>query len=214
MSPPWAAPPAADSCLVRPYRASSRMQKGGTAIAAEVVDLETHERRLDEGRYRPERCPSPACGGTTLHAHGTRTRSLKGALGALAPPLLVMVALFRCVGCSGVWRVLPGFIPRWLHYPWRLVHRVLDAEASRSPTPVPARTRRRWVARAGQEGRVPRQVLATSGSPRLRGFVAALGLSPARAALVAAFAPVSAPRGPWESLAALLHRLAPGIRLV
>ena len=57
--------PQAPRYLERRYGSS---QKGGTLIAEDVRDLETHERRLcDPDGYRPRRCPR--CGHDVLHVH-------------------------------------------------------------------------------------------------------------------------------------------------
>ena len=207
MCPPWAAPPAADSCL--DYADCATAKRGGTVVRPEVGSIEEHDRWIDEGLYGPEAC---RCGGP-VHAHGTRTRTLKGALGALGemvPALVILIAVFRCSECGGIWRVLPGFVPRWLHSPWSVVRDVATASANR----VSARTRRRWRARLGQDGRKPAQVLATSGAPRLRALVAKLHPSPSRGALVSAFAILCPAAVAFASLAELLHRMLPGIRLM
>src|SRR3990172_8612458 len=105
MCPPWAAPPAADSCLDYPDCATAK--RGGTEIRPEVRSIEEHDRWIDEGRYCPAAC---RCGGS-LQGHGTRTRTLAGALGALGemvPALVILIAVFRCSECGGIWRVLPG----------------------------------------------------------------------------------------------------------
>ncbi len=206
MCPPWAAPPAADSCLNCPDCATAK--RGGTEIRAEVGSIEEHDRWIDEGRYCPAAC---RCGGS-LQGHGTRTRTLAGALGALGemvPALVILIAVFRCSECGGIWRVLPGFVPRWLHSPWSVVRDAVMANTNR----VPARTRRRWKARLGQDGRKPAQVLAASGARHLRALVATLKSSPSRGALASAFA-LLWPAAVFASLAELLHRMLPGIRLM
>jgi hypothetical protein len=64
---------AREACLVR-LRASS--QKGSTIITEDVIDLETHERRLrDPDGYRPRFCPR--CGGSRFHVHDYRWRVLR-----------------------------------------------------------------------------------------------------------------------------------------
>jgi hypothetical protein len=205
-------PPAADPCLNRADSATGK--KGGTVVVADVTSVAEHERRLDAGLYRLPACGRPECGGE-VHSHGTRTRSLKGALGTLgelAPALVLMIAIYRCSECGGVWRVLPGFVPRWLHSPWAVVAETVADAAPRSPR-VPARTRRRWRARLRQSARKPIQVLAVSMVAALRDLVARVGLEPPRRALVAAYQPLCAPACAFASLAELLHRMTPGIRL-
>jgi hypothetical protein len=55
MSPLGLPPPPAESCLDKPYMSS---QKGGTLIAEDVVDLQSHQARLcDPDGYRPKGCP-------------------------------------------------------------------------------------------------------------------------------------------------------------
>lgn len=206
-------PPAADPCLVVADSATGK--KGGTLIAAAVTTLEEHNRHLDEGRYKPAACGRPECGGE-LHSHGTRTRSLKGALGTLgelASVLLLVIAIYRCSRCGGVWRVLPGFVPRWLHSPWTVVAEAVADAAPRSPR-VPARTRRRWRSRLRQSARKPVQVLALAMVASLRALVARVGLTPARRQVVTDYRPLCAPACVFASLAELLHRVTPGIRLM
>ena len=57
-------------------------------------------------------------------------------------------------------------------------------------------------------GRLLAQLLATSGAPHLAAVAARVGLTPSRGQLVTALAQ------PLEAVAALLHRLAPGVRLM
>jgi hypothetical protein len=206
-------PPAADLCLDRADSATGKT--GGTVIAAAVATLAEHERRLSGGLYRLTACARQECGGA-VHAHGTRTRSLKGALGTLAEMasvLLIVIAIYRCSRCGGVWRVLPGFVPRWLHSPWPVVVEAVADVAPRSPR-VPARTRRRWRGRLRQSARKAVQVLVLAMTAELRALVALVGLAPPRRMLVAAFAPLGAPDCPFASLARLLHRMMRGIRLM
>jgi len=184
-------------------------------VVAGVTSIGEHERRLDAGLYRLRACGRPGCGGD-VHSHGTRTRSLRGALGSLgelASVLLVVIALYRCSRCGGVWRVLPGFVPRWLHSPWAVIAEAVADVAPRTPH-VPARTRRRWRARQRQSARKPMQVLAMAMVAELRGLVALVGLAPPRRVAVAAYAPLCAPACPFASLAELLHRMMRGIRLM
>lgn len=213
MCPPWAAPPAADPCLDLPDIA--RKKKGGTIIQALVTDFEEHECWLSQRRYRPPECPHPKCR-ARLHSHGTRTRSLKGALGTLAmlmPPLVILIAVYRCAGCGAIWRVLPGFVPRWLHSPWSVIDEAVGQGPSPASARVPPRTRRRWAARLCQSSRKPVQVLATSGEPLLRQVACAIGLQADRASLLLHWSAVFAGRA-FASVAERLHRMMPGIRLM
>lgn len=210
MCPPRAVPPAAAECLIRAY-SSRPNQKGGTCIRADVHSLEEHERFLDEERYRPERCPKPFCAGGPLQVHAKRPRALRGWLGSAVDVLVVLIAIYRCPCCGGTWRVLPAFIARCLHSPWKVVRK---AAAGQLPAArVPGRTQRRWRARLAQDARVPTQVLGTSGAPLLRRVAQLTGLLATRTQLVAHFARAFGCACGLTSLAELLHRMEPGIRL-
>ena len=157
MNPGWAAPPAAERCLVLSY--ASRGQKGGTLIDESVVDLAGHEARMrDPGSYRPREC---RCGGRTLHIHGRRERRMVGSARADGGLGTVTVMVFLCASCLATWRVLPAFLSRCLWRAWAVVERVAAGRQRADEPRVPERTRRRWLARLGQTARVPGQVLAT-----------------------------------------------------
>jgi len=82
-------PPPPEACLEKAYPSS---QKGGTLIAAGVIDLETHERLLcDPDQYRPAMCLNCR---KVIFAHRIR-------------PLLAPRVLRILFGVSGV--VLVGF---------------------------------------------------------------------------------------------------------
>lgn len=209
MDPGWAAPPAAERCLVFSY--ASRGQKGGTIIDESVVDLAAHDARMrDPASYRPEEC---RCGGRTLHVHGRRDRCMLGSAVADGGLGAVTVMVFICTSCVATWRVLPAFLARHLWRAWEVVEGVVTGRRRADAPPVPRRTQSRWRARLAQTARVPRQVLATSGSAALRELVGAMGLDADREALATEYArrlgtSLLAP------LAALLHRFSPGVRLV
>ncbi len=202
-------PPDPAACLGR-RRASS--QKGGTLIAEDVSNLETHRQRLcDPDGYRPNECPS--CRHEGLHAHDLRGRVLS------ADPQagVVMVRIYLCVGCGGTWRVLPGFVARHLWRSWRTVETGTGAGPPPPSQPrIPERTVRRWRERAASAARMLVQVFATSGSVLLEAIAKAVGLDATRSELVAAYvAAVSpAPTSPFATVAGLVHRLEPGVRLV
>jgi hypothetical protein len=134
--------------------------------------------------------------------------------------VLLVIMIFRCAKCGATWRVLPGFLARYLHREWWVVERVAEmAKVPREhcePRPLelaPARTRRRWAARLVQAALVPVQVLATSGDMDLRGLAQALGLQGERGELVERYSAAFGAKSAFASLAELLHRLTPGIRL-
>lgn len=185
-------------------------------IEEAVQTIEEHDRWHARGRYKPERCPRDDCG-SQLHAHGSKVRVLEGMLGPLAlslEPVVIMIAIYRCPKCGAVWRVLPGFVPRWLHSPWSVVRETVE-RAAKDADRVPPRTRRRWVARLRQRATVPVQVLATSFSLPLRELAGLVGLLADRATLVSVCAAKALLSGcAFASLAGQLQRLAPGVRLM
>lgn len=205
MCPPWAAPPAADPCLSQPY-SSSPKQKGGTRIAEAIVDLAMHlQMLLTPWKYRPEAC---RCGCDRLHLHGLRERRPRQLVvdGEAVP--VVSILVFLCAACGATWRVLPAFLARCLWRTWDVVEReALDAPRPHSAPPVPARTVQRWRARLAQSARLPVQVLVVAGG-RLRELAERVGLEPTRMALLVASG------GSLAALSVLLHRLAPGVRLM
>ena len=137
MRPPWAAPPAADPCLSRPY-SSSPKQKGGTRIAEAVRDLATHLRMLlSPWEYCPEAC---WCGCERLHVHGLRERHPRQLVVNGEPVPVVSILVFLCAGCGATWRVLPAFLARCLWRTWDVVER--EALAKPRPSAAPAVPRR------------------------------------------------------------------------
>ena len=100
-------PPAAPACLCRPYPST---QKGGTLVAEDVLDLATHEQRLETpATYRPAACPRCQA---KVHLHDLRVRLLLD-----QPERCTEVVRFRCADrarCGAAWQVLPAFLARWL----------------------------------------------------------------------------------------------------
>jgi hypothetical protein len=204
-----------EACLVR-LRSSS--QKGGTIIAEDVTDLETHERRLcDPDGYRPRSCPR--CGGSTLHVHDYRWRVLR------ADPSGPVTSILRyvCVGCAAIWQTLPAFIARHLWRGWRVVgHALTGAEPARVGgevrrwPAVPGRTVRRWRQRWLRPARFLAQVLAACGEPMWAALAGVLTAGATCADLVAAYADatMTAAGHVLASVAALLYRLLPKVRLL
>lgn len=206
------APPAADSCLVSSYSSrGAKGQKGGTFIDERVLDLAAHELRMkNPASYRPAEC---RCGGDRLHLHDLRDRKVRG--GADGGFTIVTVVIFLCAKCSATWRVLPAFLARCLWRTWMVVAAAVGFSRRRGDEPdVPERSRQRWCARLALAARVPTQVLASSGDATLRGVAQSAGLEASRRALVGSFAAAFAAAAPLASLAELLHRLSPGIRLM
>ncbi len=195
-------PPQPPRYLERPYASS---QKGGTLIAEDVTDVEAHERRLfDPDGYRPSCCPR--CGHAVLHVHDYRFRVLR----ADPDRVEIKVVRHRCVGpdCGARWLTLPLLLARHLWRRWAVVEATTRDRRPVDWPPVPARTARRWRARLRMAGRRLTQVLAASGLPSLEGVAQYLGLTATRLDVVLALGLT------LSSVAALVHRLAPGLRLM
>jgi hypothetical protein len=165
---------------------------------------------LNPEPYRPDQC---RCGGQTLHIHGRRERKLEGTAVPDGGVASITVMVFLCVACRATWRVLPAFLARHLWRAWAVVEGVVQGTRGAGAPVVPARTARRWAARLRQSARLPGQLLATAGTAALAGVTQAAGLNADRRALAGEYAgrfgtTLLAP------LAALLHRLSPGVRLM
>lgn len=161
-----------------------------------------------------------------MHIHDYRSRLLLGhAAGS------TQVARFRCSNrdeCGAVVQVLPAFVARCLWRSWETVETAMEQAAPPSEVPsaagpraeVPGRTRRRWRARLCASAAVVLAALATAlgGATWLGGMVKSVGLGGSRAEAVAAFrrqaTPLPSPGLGYAGLAAVLHRVAPGLRLM
>lgn len=206
-------PPPPPPCLIRTYESS---QKGGTLIAEDVTDRSSHERRLcDPDGYRPPVCPR--CGHDKLHVHDYRHRTLRGeAASTESARSSIMVVRHRCARCEATWRILPRFVARFLWRTWQVVeHQALGSPPSEAP-PIPSRTVARWRARLMSAARHLVAALATSGNAALASVVHAVGLDATRREVVLAYAALLAIPEPARvaALAALVHRLAPGLRVM
>lgn len=197
-------PPEPASCLI--FSRVSRY-KGGTLIAEDVVDFETHRRRLaDPDGYRPERCAQ--CGWNVLHVHDHPTRK---------PPEYgeISIVRHRCANpkCRATWRILPAFIARHLHHSWRRIERAVVDD---KPADIPKTTRRRLQSRYCSAAKQLVVLLATSGGALLEAIAKAAGLGSTRAEFVNAYVELVKPmRGQrLGEVAALVHRLERGIRLM
>lgn len=203
------------ACLYRPYRSS---QKGGTLIAEDVRDFETHKRRLaTPDGYRPSCCPS--CYHPVLHVHDYRSRLLQ----LVAMLVVVQVVRHRCMGCGARWQTLPAFLARHLWFNWPVVQQACEAaaaaeagkpfevqkrpviKATRGPS---RRTVLRWLGRLHCCARRLSQLLASSAEASLVAVAQQLGLEVKRSEVVAALG------RPMWAVAALIHRLMPGVRLM
>lgn len=200
-------PPAPESCLDRSYSSS---QKGGTLIAEDVLDLDTHTRRLrSPGSYRPAKCRR--CG-SRIHIHDLRPRLLLADVATATE-----IVRFRCaerLRCGAVWQVLPAFLARHLWRRWTVVDQALGQRPEHSE--VPPRTRRRWRARLDSAARVLVAALTTAIDSAECSVAIAVGLDATRRDLLDHYRAL-APPVPGASiamLAAAVHRLSPGLRLM
>ena len=198
-------PPQPPECLTRSYL--SRGIKGGTIIAEDVLDLAEHQKRLlDPDNYRPEECRN--CGCEKTHAHCFRERTLREADPG-QPPVIVAIRVFFCRSCGAVFTILPAFIARHLWRAWQTVGSVVSGKAR-----APKRTIARWLSRLQSDASQLVQVFTAS----VQGAVsdALLRLEPSvRSVFVTALTPfLGAGSSVFARLAAWIHRLAAGIRLM
>lgn len=188
-------------------------------IAEDVRDLGEHDRRLaDPDRYRPASCAR--CGHARLHVHCRPERHPRG---DPQLPVAVSILQFRCANedCGATWRVLPLFLARHLWHAWSAVERSVrppttPTRAAPVRPAIPARTQERWYARLAASARVLVAVLAASVGRLLEEVAMRVGLSGTRGELVDVYVGITAPPTSerLSSVAALVHRLEPGLRLM
>jgi hypothetical protein len=210
-------PPSAETCLD-----ASRVSrfKGGTVIAEDVRDLAEHRRRMsDADSYRPSTCLR--CGHDRLHVHCRPERHPRR---EPSLPAVVEVLQFRCGGpsCDATWRVLPLFLARHLWHPWKAIERTVRPSAELGPSTAPAApavpktTARRWLGRMASSGRMLCALLSISGGVALAAVAMTVGLDGTRGEVADAFQAKArgVPGERLSRLAAVLHRLERGIRLM
>ena len=208
------APPLApEACLCRPYSSS---QKGGTVIIEGVLDLEEHERHLRLGLYRLDACP--ACRGP-VHLHDVRPRVMVSGAGESRTVQVTQTQRVRCadrVHCGAAWQLLPAFLARHLWRCWRVVEQAVISPSPASASFAPKLTLRRWLGRLASSAAVPITVLAGAATSRVARLVRKVRHSDTRRVLVDAYATVfeTPPGRGLCALAGLLHRMAPGVRLM
>jgi hypothetical protein len=136
-----------------------------------------------------------------MHAHDYRSRQCQL---PNAPPV-IPIARHCCAReeCGARWQTLPAFVARHLHFNWPKIDDACEAStpkpsAGRRPSP---KTIGRWIDRLSSSAAQLVRLLTDAGRSvpvvvRTRGdLVAALGI-------------------PFEALAAWLHALMPGVRLM
>jgi hypothetical protein len=99
-------------------------------------------------------------------------------------------------------------VARHLWRSWTVVKRALSKKRQSNLPKVPSRTRRRWHARLKASARVLVSGLAASGKQAFEEVASMVGLEGTREALVARWG------DDFASLAGLIHRLMPGVRLM
>lgn len=160
-----------------------------------------------------------------MHVHDYRPRVLAG-----DPAGSTEIARFRCAdrSCGTVVQVLPAWLARHLWRAWSTVEGAVmreeeedeeeDAVTKKPSSDVPARTRRRWRARLSTAAFLLIAAIAAVADtmPALAHVVRAVGHDGTRRDAVVAFeAATKPPIGRWlASLAAVVHRVAPGVRLM
>jgi len=167
-------------------------------IATDVLDLASHLARLrSPDGYRPAECRT--CGHPVMHAHDYRTRrcQLPG-----APPV-VLIARYGCAlpQCGARWQTLPAFLARHLHFNWPRVEDACEGQRERDGRVPSARTVERWLGRLQCSAAKLVRLLADGGHRVTEGVRT-------RRELVATLAV------PFATLAAWLHLLMPGVRLM
>jgi hypothetical protein len=207
-------PPDAESCLVQ-----SRVSryKGGTVINEDVVDLDSHQRRVcDPDGYRPDSCPR--CRHTILHVHCYLERRPRGDVGM---PVVVRIVQYICASstCGATWRVLPMFLARHLWRTWRTIERTIKPEDTPEPRdapPIPEQTKRRWLLRLASSARLLVALFAASGVSELEDVTAGIDINATRVVFVEAYAEQTGVRlgRQLSAVATLTHQLERGMRLM
>ena len=203
-------PPAVPACLSTPDSAKPG-QKGGTLIFEGVESLDEHRRLIcDPDGYRPERCLH--CGCLCLHAHEFRERTLIG----IESGSVETIRCYRCTDrkCRAVWRILPAAVARHLHRAWETVQDATSEPAIART--VPRTTLRRWLGRLHLVATQLTQLLAATAVPVVLAVTDGLSIACRRAALVAALVEggLLGRQDCLQQLAAWVHRLKPGVRLM
>jgi hypothetical protein len=206
-------PPGPADCLTR-----SRVSryKGGTLIAEDVHDPARQRQCVaDPDMCRPSECPR--CHGRVLHVHDRPHRMPRGEPG-LPPVILIVRFICASASCRATWRILPAFLARHLWRAWPTVERTVKASVPprAAAKPIPERTAQRWRERGASAARQLVVLLATSGGALLEAIAKRAGLDATRMELVDVHARVVAPPPGRHlaDLAALVHRLERGIRLM
>ena len=210
-------PPQLPVCLSESYK--SRGVKGGTVIAEDVLDRETHRQKLlDPDDYRAYIGVCWNCGCTKVYAHCFRCRILYPA----QPDDEVEeaeVRLYRCCpkkGCGAVYTVLPAFVARHLWRDWQTVEDVCKGRKQ-----APPRTERRWRCRLAHSARRLLELFDTTVVERVKDIVSGVwgrifpeGLTTGEFIETFRLSEVVSPGFTFARIAAWIHRVAPGVRIM
>lgn len=112
-----------------------------------------------------------------------------------------------------MWQVIPGFLARRLWRRWEVVEGALTGKRRRSHIHVPGRTRRRWRSKLASDGRVVRHVLSATQQPGLEAVLRRVQPICTRGEVLSAYRGYAG-EDVLAELGALLHRLAPGLRMM
>lgn len=212
--------PPAPSRATAPCLQRRRDGKGGTLIAEQVRTLQAHRARIcTPDGYRPAACAR--CGGEAMHVHDYRPRHLVAfeELGSGRVSPVIDVARYVCARpeCGAIWQVLPALVARHLWRAWSTVEGAAFEDTDpAAAADVPERTRARWWSRLLSSARLLVQLFASEAGSTLEALAQRLGLGSTRYELVQAYAAHAgaAPGTRLASVAALVHRLASGLRLM
>jgi hypothetical protein len=194
----------------------SRGVKGGTVIAEDIWDRKTHQKALlDPGAYRAYVGDCRNCGCGKVHAHCFRTRLLYPA-DTDDTVEEEDIRLYRCPkeGCGAVYTVLPAFVARHLWRDWQTVEDVCDGKRK-----APRNTTGRWCARLASSARQLVQLFKGKVVNTLKGSVdwlRALSENLPRGGFINTLrlSGSISPRNAFAQIAAWIHRVEPGVRLM
>jgi hypothetical protein len=185
-------------------------------IVEDVLDLEEHERRLRLGSYRLDRCP--ACG-ARVHRHDQRPRVMVSGAGDARTVEVTETQRVRCADrerCGAVWQLLPAFLARHLWRRWQVVEQAAMGPGRPSAPATPKQTLRRWAGRLASSAAALVTVLAQAAAYPVARLVRKVRHNERRFDLVTAYTVLfeTQPGHGLSALAGLVHRMAPGVRLM
>jgi hypothetical protein len=218
MSNKLLSPPQPEVCLTRSYK--SREVKGGTVIADDVWDREVHRQKLldpDDYRGYIGPCWNPDCDCAKVHALCFRIRVLYPARKGHTVEE-EDIRLYRCPkekgGCGAVYTVLPAFVARHLWRNWQTVEDVCEGKRK-----APRSTTERWYGRLVSSAKQLVQLFQATVVQTLKGsldWVKVLSDNLTRGGFINTLqlSKVISPPNSFAQIAAWIHRIEPGVRLM